>query len=383
MRLTIILFSLWLGVSAFGAITERYVSSSGSATYADSTNSATPCSLTTAFTSGVAGDRFNVKDDGTYSSTSATAITIAGTVTQPIIFRGYTTTIGDGFQGYNSDGSLNTANFPTLSFTGSGRLNSSGSFVIWENLIVTSAASAAAMTVGQEAIVFQCAVTNSSSNASAGGLALTSTGAAAIDSDAALSAASGGSYALAVQAGAAVADSCRVSTVSSTADGIVANNNYTAINNRVNTGGGVGLRESTTTSRGYVKGNTIYECGNGIQRTASATVLSKYVGNMITDGSGYAIEFNSVGGFNAFNRTRDNASGQFNTGGDWATASSEFNVTTDTGGAATDYVNAPSDLTPIRLSPATGAGLPQRTSIGALQRDQTTAAGGQKSFVVP
>lgn len=360
------------------AITERYVSSSGTATYADSTNPLTPCSLSTALSSGVAGDRFNIKADGTYSRGATDTHTAAGSITQPLIYRGYHTTPGDGFNGYNADGSLDTSKMPVISYSGTARLNSSGTYVLWETLNVGAAVNAAAMTVGTDSSALRCNISNSNTGVSTGGLACSSTGSGALDCDLRLTGASGGNYGLAVAAGAAWAIANRVWLNSgSAANGIQANNNCTILFNLVRPGTGLGIHVNSGAARPLILWNTVYGgSGNRVQYASALTAAPRLIGNLLTDSSGgYGVEFNSIGGLNCFNRFRDNASGQWNNSTDWASGTSLGNVTTDTGGPETDYVNAPSDLGLISASPATGAGIPVKTSIGALQRDQTGGGG--------
>lgn len=78
------------------AITERYVSTTASGGGAGTEGD--PWTLVEAAASAVAGDRVNVKDDGTYNLSALSANfnpTNSGTQTQPVFWRGYGSTIGD------------------------------------------------------------------------------------------------------------------------------------------------------------------------------------------------------------------------------------------------------------------------------------------------
>lgn len=76
------------------AITERYVSSLAGG--GGDGSSGSPWTLAEALANAVAGDRVNIKADGTYALAANFTPTNAGSVTQPIYWRAYTTTIGDG-----------------------------------------------------------------------------------------------------------------------------------------------------------------------------------------------------------------------------------------------------------------------------------------------
>lgn len=118
-----IFFSLMLPIAA--AITERYVSSTGTDTYANSTSSSSPMSLATAITNAVANDRINIKADGTYSIASpGVTISAAG----PIFWRGYTSTIGDGGKATISGATTGTA-YKVITLTGAGHH--------WQDLVFT------------------------------------------------------------------------------------------------------------------------------------------------------------------------------------------------------------------------------------------------------
>lgn len=391
MRIFSLIVSLWLAVSALAAITDRYVTDAGSGA-ADGTSVANAMSYATftdymvtggSFTA-AAGDRFNIIGTITGRTTTTDTWVNGGSSTSPVVVRGWTSGGVTAYAGRsNGNGALITTDFPVITYT-TGRINISGSWIVLECLSISGNPSSAVVTLGSECVIKSCSITNSSTNASAAGIAGTSTGNITLDCDAFLTGASGGNCAINAQAGASVVDSCRVSVVSSTASGINCNNTSVIYGNLIYGNGGVGILMPTTTGRPWIRSNTIVGCGgNGIDIVTGATVLQRIIGNMVTDNGGFGVDLNSasVGAFVAYNRTRDNTSGAYGLATDWVAATSFEDVTTDTGGQSTDYTNAgSSDFSLIRLSPATSAGLPAYSSIGALQRDQTTASGGQSAF---
>lgn len=119
------------------ARTTRYVSSSGTDTYANSTSSSTPMSLTTAFANASAGDDIYIKADGTYSRSATDTPANSGTAANPIRYIGYSSTITDGYQGRtNGNGALVTTSMPLISYSGGnyGLAGGGRSFVIYESL---------------------------------------------------------------------------------------------------------------------------------------------------------------------------------------------------------------------------------------------------------
>lgn len=369
------------------AITDRYVTDAGAGS-ADGSSIANAMSYATftdymvtggSFTA-APGDRFNIIGAITGRTTTTDTWVNGGNSTSPVIVRGWTSGGTTPYAGRtNGNGPLITTNFPTISYT-TGRINITGSWILVECLSITGAPSNAVITLGAEGAIRSCAVVNSSTNAAAVGIGATSTGNEVLDCDASLTGASGGSAAISNQAGASCSDSCRITVTSSTAAGITCNNTSILYGNTIYGNGGVGISMPTTTGRPWIRNNTIVGCASdGIDIVTGATVLQRVVGNMITDNGGYGVDFNSaaVGAFVAYNRTRDNTSGAYNLATDWVAATSYGNVTTDTGGPSTDYVNSGTgDYNLIAASPATSASLPQYGSMGALQRDQTGSGGG-------
>ncbi len=352
------------------AITEHYVTSTGTDTYANSTNIATPCSLTTALATAAAGDRINVKV-GTYGrTTTADAMTNDGTITSPIIVRGYSSSIGDGYLGRtNGNGALITTNMPTITYT-TGRLSATTDlFVIWETLNITGAPSQAILSVGSDSAARACAVTNSSTNASAVGLAVSARG-VGFNCDVNLTGASGGSSGASLSGASGTIDSCRISVVSNVPAILISSSNRACFNT-IFTSGGIGISMNSTSGAPYIRNNTIYGCtGDGINIITATTTLQHIMGNMITDCTGDGIDMVSTsnGAFTANNRTRDNANG-YNNAGDWITATSYGDVASGTTGtSADDYVNPGTDFSLLHTSASTNANQPLYASIGALQR---------------
>ncbi len=364
-------------------LSEHYVTTTGTDTWANATNPATPASWATMLTSAVAGDRANVKV-GTYSmGNNIDVFTNSGTTTSPIVIRGYSSTITDGYQGRtNGNGPLITTNMPLLSYTG-GRMNASAkTFMLFESLQLTGAASNPEFNLGADSAIKSCVVSSSSTNAA--GVAVTLSGARCVlfDSDVTMTGVSGGTAAVNI-------------TIL----------NARVIGNRINGGATTGVRIFVSNATPVIAMNTIFtstsngitsidvgigSCilyntivsgsADGINIATGNTSLSTIIGNMITDNSGDGIDMVSTSNaaFTAYNRFRDNANVYANAG-DWITSTSYGDVTTDTGGPETDYVAAGSnDYRLILASPAINAGSPLYAAIGALQRQQAASGGGMR-----
>lgn len=368
------------------ALTNRYVNNAGSG-LADGTSEANAMSFATftdymvtggSFTA-AAGDVFLLKLDGTYSRTTTTDAWVnGGTVTSPVVVRGYSSSITDGYQGRDSVGELVTTNMPVITYT-TGRLNVTGTFIVIENLNVSSANSGYTISMAANSVIKSCKATNSSTNANVGGISCSY----AIDCDAVLSGASGGGVNAGILATTGYALANRITTGATTSPGIQlaggSRQSY-AIGNVVHSSGGIGVSIPATSTTGIILFNTLVGCaGDGIDIVTGNTNLHTIVGNMITDNGGFGIDMVSASnaGFLAYNRTRDNTSGAINSGTDWAAATTYAHVTTDTGGGTTDYVDPTTDdYRLIAASPATSAAILPKMSIGALQRDQTGGSSG-------
>jgi hypothetical protein len=145
------------------AFTERYVTQAAAG--GGDGSSGSPWTFAEAVAAAAAGDRINVQSDSAYSIGATTLP--AGTVSAPIVWRGYESAIGDlDGNGRNTDGTLNTTNMPAITLTGI--LLPSG-FVTLQNLVFTGALSSTL--IGNVNLdqwnMLSCSVTNSQSNASA------------------------------------------------------------------------------------------------------------------------------------------------------------------------------------------------------------------------
>lgn len=368
------------------ALTDLYVSDAGAGAH-DGTTAGNAFSFTEMVADinlgGKAGNRYNViKGAGAIARTTTTdTISGSGTATSPVIIRGYTTTITDGYQGRTAGAGLVTTNMPSITYT-TGRMNMTGTFIILEALNISGAPSAAVVTLAGDSVAKSCAIVNSSTNAAASGINTAGNRTIFFDCDATLTGASGGNYALGMQGNGAKAIANRVKGGPNM--GILCNATSVVILNTVYVSAGPVISMNSTGGGPLIAFNTVVGgTGDGIDIVTGTTGLQCIIGNMLTDNGGYGLDMVSAANaaFVAYNRTRDNTSGAINSGTDWVAATSYGNVTTDTGGAETDYTDSGSnDYRLIAASPATSAAQPASASIGALQRDQTSAGSTASAY---
>lgn len=350
------------------AFTERYVTADSDGGDGSSGN---PWTLVEAMAAAAAGDRVNVKA-GTYTLGSSPTPTNSGTAVSPIVWRGYNSSIGDlDIPARSGDnGALVTTNFPVLAGGTTYKLNWGGKlFHIHQNFRVTGSSNNPVMTAAGGGVVFNCSFENSGTGASCQGLA----NGYVINCDAALTGGSGGSGAF---KDGLLYYGCRV--LQSQAAGIAQTSSASPVIRCVFINCLVGFDFSSTTAGHYAMcfDSTFYDCDTAIKTAAVArtTVNMIACGNHITDGAGYAVDSAYVATADnplvlAYNRFRDNSSGNANGFTDWVTATDWGNVTTDTGAAVTDFVAAASaNFNLVPNAPAIGKGVLPWLDIGALQR---------------
>lgn len=325
----------------------------------------------------LAGTRFNVQA-GTYVMGAADTWTSDGTATSPIILRGCDASWNPITPTRtNGNGALITTNMPFLDYSGGNwRIIATASdYIIFQGFRISSAGSGNALDLGGQCLAYGCQVTNSSNNSSAACIRANSANSTILDCDAILSAASGPtSGAINLSAAGTRCIGCHVQDSPGIGIDMTALPSF-SINNVIFNHDGYGIYVANTTTSGYwmIIGNTIYG-GKGISTanvayTALSVILNNHVTD-ITEVGEYAFTNPNVTGSPVvlgWNRTRDINTGVTSWAGDWPTATTWNHVTTDTGGASTDYVNAPSNLNLIPKAPGKSSGLPLYMDIGGVQ----------------
>lgn len=365
------------------ALTERHISSAGTDTWVNSTNIATPCSWATMSANLTAGDRANVKADGTYTLGASDTITGPGTTTSPAIIRGYKDALGDGFQGRTGgNGALITTHMPVIAYDATFKLTVPA-FTLLESLNMSAAINGSTVSLTSPGAIKSCKITNSSIGAAAAAIIITNSS-IVFDCDLELTGASGGLAAVSSTTQTSVRILCcrikggpAVGITFSTGTPIIFGNViFASATNHI--------KATNAAATPTILYNTLVGAtGTGILMTTGSTSLSAIIGNMITDIGAYGLDWVSAAGaaVTGYNRWRDTTSGDVNLGTDWRTATAYADVTTDTGGPETDYTNSGTDdYTLISASPAKAVGWPKYLDIGALQR-QESAGGAARRFV--
>lgn len=358
------------------ALTEKYVTVAGAGAH-DGSSEANAWTFAEMITAApAAGSRVNMKT-GSYSSGAVTIL--AGSAAAPFVIRGYNSTIGDlDNQGRNADGTLNTTNMPDLTLTGS---LSMAAYSIIQNLDIIAAIST--VMVGPVTIdrcaVISCNVVNTQNNASARTVTLDD-GCMMINCDMACTGAAHGVVAFISNESLAIG--CRFSGADS--DALLGTNDSTIVNcvfygNAAN----IGIDVSTINNGLRIIGNTFYNLDTAVRlpNAVNAGFITT-INNCCTDcGKWINSQYSATATMSAIianNRTRDITT--LLTGIEGV----EFGeVTTDTGGPDTDYVNANAgNFRLIATAPGIGTGLVAYMDIGAYQRvAEAGSSGGSFTFI--
>lgn len=369
--LSILLLLAFTG-QAFAAFTERYVTVTGAGAH-DGTSEADAWSFAEMISAApAAGVRVNVKA-GTYSVGAYTLG--AGTVSAPFVIRGYNSTIGDlDAQGRNADGTLNTTSMPDITITAAWVPSP---YSTLQNLDITAALSAAILQAGANDFVniISCNILNSQNNAAAACF----TGddySRLVNSDFYCS---GAAHAIVVDIDASpVVVSCRFR---GTANVTLLDAREPVVLDSLFWGNSTGIGVFTVNYNGvnnaYV-GNTFYGlnvCLNLPNNTPSGT-HQLWMNNHVTDCSIMISNAHSatasVGLIELHNRTRDVTT--LLVGMESIAAGA---VTTDTGGAETDFTDAGAgNFRLISAAPGKATALPAYKDIGAYQREEPAGGGG-------
>ncbi len=279
---------------------------------------------------------------------------------------------------------------PLITYNSGFKLNMSN-FNQWEEINVANAATSTTTSLvvfALDCIMKTCKVVNISTNNGAIGL-ITSTRGVIFDCD--ISASGSGTAPVAVSLTTTTTRliACRIIAAGTNGVGVTSTTGQPTVMGNVIYGcGSHGYAVTSSSGSPTIIFNTITaNGGDGINIITGTTGLQMIFGNMITDNVGDGVDFTTVDvpGFVAYNRTRDNSANSVTNGGyaagagapgNWILGTKFGDVTTDTGGASTDYTNSGSnDYSLIFASPATNVGFLPYASIGAMQRASTAGSG--------
>ncbi len=338
-----------------------------------------------------AGDRVNVKADGTYSRTTSTdAFTNAGTAAAPIVIRGYGSAIGDADDdGRDSNTDLVTTNMPSITYS-TGRLNSvNKAYIIFQNLNISNTG-----TLNQKLLSLQdnnravrCRVVHANTGgASAVAIGMTGSPCWCIDCDI-INTAATATAALTLEGSTSGAINCRCKCTNGAA--ISVQTSQATLINCVAWASVDGIKNISSTMANIVAVNCTIQGNSSDGYEGSANNLSgipTFVNCTFTDNGGYNVNSLYSGTANLtyleyYCHHRDYTSGIANGMADSIVANRIDQGAT--GNQATDYIDySNGNFRPVKDSPIAQAGIPQYSSIGAFQRrENVPAAADVKSGV--
>jgi hypothetical protein len=364
------------------ARTQRYLTRTAAG--GGSGTAGSPWTFDEAIAAAAAGDDMNMLDDGTdWALAASKVIGVAGTAANPIRWRSHASTIGDGWQGFDSSGFLVRTNMVVLAFSVGNRLQASGNYNIFESLEIKYSNSLHSIVSGVGSWAIGCRVTNSSTTAA--GFAVSGVDAGMAFCDVFQDAASGGFAAIWV-GGASTAYGCRGKSTSGAAIRIDFGTGRGTVIHCVGYESGThGLEIINTgaSASALALHNTLYgNAGNGVDVVSGFVGRAYLIGNMITDNVGFGIDQNGAAAglvYDLYNRFRDNAAGNLNLNAD-NDGIALLRELTDTGGAATDFNSAAGyDFRLVRQSPGHHWDVVRGLSRGASD-PYAPAAGGVLGF---
>lgn len=356
------------------AFTEKYSSAAGAGSH-DGSSEANAWSWTEAITAinalgagGAAGLRLNHK--GNVTRTASDTYTVGGSSSSPFVIRGYSSTIGDGYQGRtNGNGPLVATNMPTLSYN-STFFPTFAAHTQCESLTISGTRSGNLVTGANPLVMYRCSLANLSSNTAA--RCVNNINGSLIDCD-------------------------MTSTSGATACYTMSIAGQKVIGGRINGGGNTGIVLSVGAT---VVGVTIFNCSIAIDISGSSVpqihnvtiagcttgiknsiaVMTTVSGALITD---CTTGLDNVASTNymilvgcRFDRNTTNIA----SGSDYVSLTNYANDTTSAT-QANEYVNyAGNDFRLNTGSPARAAGLPYYRDIGALQHYEATPVFGGTRF---
>jgi len=297
------------------------------------------------------GDKINIKA-GSYGTVTGFT-SPAGDATQQIIYSGYNSVIDDlDNQGNNADGSLNTTNFPTITLSS---IITPAVFNVFQNLLISASLTTAPIytTANDGWCIKSCLIIQTGTGYGVRG-----------DNAVALI---GATFRCTNTSHNTVADfdrfpsiqGCRFEGTEAGAillnfeDGVVDGNAFSGPSDAI------AITFTGNSALTTIKNNTVYGCGTAIRLPNIAVAFPAVImNNHITDNAVYIDNPYSATANNVClevnNRTRDNTVARTGIGDNLRVGE----VTTDTGGWATDYVDAPNgDITLIPAAPAIDSGL--------------------------
>lgn len=353
------------------AMTTRYVSPSGAATYANSTNLATPMSISTAAASVLGGDDLRLLP-GTYNLAAALTFATVATVAAPVFVRAADAAGAPLDPTWNADGTLNMTGLPLISCSGGSTRPIFGSNYYVRSLNITGAGSPRHMSGWTDGTMENCRLVNTGN-----GSTLECAFARFYVRNCDILNTSGASSAVAMVTVSAQTclDSCRlIPSQTTTIQCIVHSAGLLVVNRCLLKAGlrGISVTAATNGVKLVARDNTLVGAGsNAILFVANSLNTHEIIGNMITDNGGVGINIGAGNAMILRNRFRNNTGGNLTATNALATHSYTYggNVLTDLGtGAAQDYTTPGSDYTLVSGSPAIGVNIPRPRDIGAFQR---------------